>query len=234
MLLDDELSGLAYLKMLCEQLPDVEVVQAFDDPLIFLKEAGSLEFDFCLIDIEMPEITGLQVANLMQNKPIVFVTAYKEYATEAFDLNAIDYIKKPIKLERLQQAVSKVKRFIDGGSTKEKKTFIQLNTDKGKAILFFDKIAYIRSSDVDSRDKILWLFNREQFVLKNITFNKLLQMLPKNHFCRANRKEIISIHAIQVFSHDQITTSLTNSNGEVLKISLNDNYRNDFFATIQI
>jgi DNA-binding NarL/FixJ family response regulator len=58
LLLDDELPGLTYLKMLCEQLPDLEVVKAFDRPTIFLNEASNLDFDFCILDIEMPEMNG--------------------------------------------------------------------------------------------------------------------------------------------------------------------------------
>ena len=84
-LLDDEILGLKYLKMLCEQIDDIEVVKAFVDPELFINELDNLEFDFCILDIEMPKINGLQVANLLQNKPFIFATAYKEYATDAFD-----------------------------------------------------------------------------------------------------------------------------------------------------
>ncbi len=234
MLLDDELSGLTYLKMLCEQLTDIEVVRAFDNPITFLKEIDNIDFDFCILDIEMPEMNGLQVANLMRNKPLIFATAYKEYATEAFDLNAIDYIRKPIKIERLKQAVEKVKRYIEGGNKIITKNFTQLNTDKGKTILFFDKIAYIKSSEIDARDKVLTMFSQEQLVLKNITFDKLIQILPQEQFCRVNRKEIISLHTVQVFSHDEITTNIVDKNGSFVKVSLSENYKNDFFKKIQI
>jgi len=108
LLLDDELPSLSYLKMLCEQIEQIEVLKAFNSAQRLLQEAPSLDFDFCILDIEMPEINGLQTANLLQGKPVIFATAYKEYAADAFDLNAIDYIRKPIKLERLQQAIQKL------------------------------------------------------------------------------------------------------------------------------
>jgi len=208
LLLDDELPGLTYLKMLCEQIPDLEVVRAFDNPVKFLEEVKNLDFDFCILDIEMPEMNGLQIANLLNGKPVIFATAYKEYAVEAFDLNALDYLTKPIKTERLQKAVEKAKIFIRNSSHQNLRTFIQLNTDKGKAVLFFDKIAYIRTSATDSRDKVARLFDGEEFVLKNISFPKLLKLLPASDFCRINKKEIISIKAVQVFSFDEITTGL--------------------------
>jgi DNA-binding LytR/AlgR family response regulator len=234
LLLDDELPGLTYLKMLCEQLPDLEVVKAFNDPSNFVKEASNLEFDFCILDIEMPEMNGLQIANLLNRKPIIFATAYKDYAAEAFDLNALDYIRKPIKIERLKQAIDKVKKQISTSSDQRKKTYIQLNTNKGKAILFFDKIAYIKTSENESRDKVARLFDGEEFVLKNITFDKLTEFLPTSDFCRVNKKEILSIKAVQVFSFDEITTNLISEQGKNIKLSLNENYRNEFLQKVKI
>jgi DNA-binding LytR/AlgR family response regulator len=234
LLLDDELPGLTYLKMLCEQLPDLEVVKAFDNPNNFLKEASKLDFDICILDIEMPEMNGLQIANLLNGKPLIFATAYKDYAAEAFDQNAIDYIRKPIKIDRLKQAVEKARKHLGSSTESNQKTYIQLNTNKGKAILFFDKIAYIKTSENDSRDKVARLFDGEEFVLKNITFDKLTELLPSTDFCRINKKEILSIKAVQVFSFDEITTNLISDQGKSIKISLSENYRNEFLQKVKI
>jgi DNA-binding LytR/AlgR family response regulator len=234
LLLDDELPGLTYLKMLCEQLPDVEVVKSFNNPILFLKEVQHLEFDFCVLDIEMPEMNGLQIANLLHGKPIIFVTAYSEYAVDAFDLNAIDYIRKPIKIDRLQQAILKVKKHIESKTDHFQKTFVQVNSNKGKVLIFFDKIAFIKTSETDSRDKVVKLFECEEFVLKNITFDKLIELLPRNEFCRINKKEIISIRAVQVFSFDEITSNIMLENGKNIKFSLSENYRNEFLQKIKI
>ncbi len=233
-MLDDELPGLTYLKMLCEQLPNLEVVKAFNNPNSLLNELSKLEFDFCILDIEMPDINGLQIANLLNGKPVIFATAYKEYAADAFDLNAIDYIVKPIKIDRLKQAVDKVSKQISPSSSLNNKKFIQLNTNKGKALLFFDKIAYIKTSDNDSRDKDLQMFNGESYILKNITFEKLIEILPKEDFCRVNKREILSIKAVKVFSFDEITTVLLKENGKNIHISLNEIYRNEFLQKIKI
>jgi len=130
LLLDDELPGLKYLKMLCEQIPELEVVKAFNSPETFLMELSSLEFDLCILDIEMPGMDGLSIANLLGDKPVIFTTAYKEYAAEAFDLNAIDYIRKPVTRERLQTAVNKALYRIR--QSNPARNFIQINTNKGK------------------------------------------------------------------------------------------------------
>ncbi|MCO5248147.1 MAG: response regulator transcription factor [Chitinophagales bacterium] len=230
-LLDDELPGLAYLKMLCEQIPDVKVVKAFNDSTKFLNEIANLEFDFCILDIEMPNIDGLQIANLLKGKPFFFVTAYKEYASDAFDLNAIDYVRKPIHKDRLRQAIEKVKKNLTNTTLNEKK-FAQLNTNKGKTILFFDTIAYIKTAENDSRDKVVTLFGEEEIIIKNITFSVLLKLLPIDQFCQINKSEIVAIKAIQVFSFDEITTTLL-LDGKPLRLSLNENFRGDFLRKIR-
>lgn len=231
LLLDDELPGLTYLKMLCEQIPDLEVVKAFNNPKTFLKEVPNLEFDLCIMDIEMPEINGLQVANLLNGKPVIFTTAYKEYAAEAYDIDAIDYVSKPVKMERLQQAIAKAKLRLH--TKKDEKEFIQLNTDKGKALIFFDQLCYIKVSEIDSRDKIVQLQDGTVITLKNISFDKLLRILPENNFVRINKKEIISLKIVQVFSFDEIISNMQLPSGNNLKLILSETYRNEFLQKVR-
>jgi DNA-binding LytR/AlgR family response regulator len=231
LLLDDELPGLAYLKMLCEQIPDLEVVKAFDNPQTFLAEVPALTFDLCILDIEMPELNGLQVSRLLNEKPVIFTTAYKEYAVDAFNIDAIDYIQKPVKLERLHQAVAKAKKQIP---VKEiPKPVMQVNTDKGKAIIPIDQLLYIRASEIDGRDKVAQLSDGSLLTLKNVSFEDLQQFLPVNNFVRINKKEIIALKAVQLFSFNEITTNILDKSGNVLKLALGEVYRNDFIRKVQ-
>ena len=232
LLLDDELPGLKYLKMLCEQIPELEVVKAFNSPETFLKELSSLEFDLCILDIEMPGMDGLSIVNLLGDKPVIFATAYKEYAAEAFDLNAIDYIRKPVTKERLQTAVNKALNRIR--QTNPAKNFIQINTNKGKTLLLFNQVAHIKSSESDSRDKIAQLLDGKTLILKNISLEKLLQHLPKPDFCQVNKKEVIALHSVQFFSHDEITTNIIQLSGKPLVITLGDVYREDFLQKVNL
>lgn len=232
LLLEDELPGLTYLKMLCEQIPELEVVKAFNNPKTFLKEVPNLDFDLCIMDIEMPEMNGLEVANLLHGKPVIFTTAYKEYAAEAYDINAVDYVRKPVKMERLQQAIAKAK--IRLNTTKKVKDFIQLNTNKGKALIFFDQVCYIKVSDVDSRDKIIQFFDGSEIILKNISFDKLLTILPKSHFVRINKKEIIALKTVKVFSFYEIITNIQLPSGQNLKLILSETYRSEFMQKVKI
>jgi len=232
LLLDDELPGLTYLKMLCEQLPQLEVVKAFNSPELFLSEFPGLDFDLCILDIEMPGINGLQVANLLRGKPVIFTTAYKEYAADAFDVDAVDYVQKPVKLERIRQAVLKAQSRLSAG--KVANPFIQLNTDKGKALVLIDQLCYIHVSKIDSRDKVARLFDGTEIILKNIAFERLQALLSKQEFVRINKKELIALKVVQVFSFDEITTNIPSATGETIKLFLSEAYRKAFIERVSI
>jgi DNA-binding LytR/AlgR family response regulator len=226
LLLDDELPGLTYLKLLCEQIPELEVVRAFNDPEVFLKEFPGLDFDLCILDIEMPGTNGIQIASLLKGKPVIFTTAYKDYAADAFDLDAIDYVVKPVKIERLQQAVKKAIR--ETAQKTGHKNFIRLNTDKGNTLLFFDQLVYVKTSEIDSRDKTALLANGTSLQLKNISFEKLISLLPSADFCRINKKELIVLRSVQHFSSDQITTNIYLQSEKPMILTLGEPYRADF------
>lgn len=215
--------------MLCEQLPELEVVKAFNRADVFLKESAQLEFDVCIMDIEMPEMSGLQLAGLLKDKPVIFVTAYKEYAAEAFDLDAVDYVRKPIQKERLQQAVTKAISRLN--NKQPGKQFLQLNTDKGKSLIFFDQLVHIKASAVDSRDKTAVLADGKTLTLKNVSFEKLVQQLPSAGFVRINKSELIALKIIQSFSADAVVMKMPAS-GEVLTRALSEVYRKDFLLRV--
>nr|WP_321520430.1 response regulator transcription factor [uncultured Macellibacteroides sp.] len=232
LLLDDELPGLTYLKMLCEQIPQLEVVKAFNRPDLFIEESSKLDFDLCILDIEMPQTNGIQIAELLKHKLIIFTTAHKEYAAEAFDLDAVDFVRKPIQLERLQSAVNKAFKRIP--YTKYGEKFINLNTDKGKSLIFFDQLCYIKASVIDSRDKNVLLKDGSKICLKNISFEKLQTILPPNKFCRINKQEIIALDIVQHFSVDQITSALTCEQNKPQIFYLSEVYRKNFLEKVKI
>jgi DNA-binding LytR/AlgR family response regulator len=217
--------------MLCEQIPELEVVKAFNNPDVFLSEIPELEFDLCILDIEMPKISGIEVANLLQGKLIIFATAYKEFALEAFELDAVDYLQKPIKKERLQMALQKaLKRSLQENPIKK---FVQLQADKGKILMYFDKINYIKTASIDSRDKEVLLDEGSTVILKNISFEKLLELLPTSDFCRINKHEIIKLGIVQFFSSDQITTNCI-FKGKNLTLTLGNSFKKDFLSKLTL
>lgn len=232
LLLDDELPGLMYLKMLCEQIPEVEIVKTFNNPEKLLNEIPNLDFDLLISDIEMPGIDGLYLASLLKDKMIIFCTAYKDYAADAFTIDALDYITKPVKIERLQKAISKAVDRFDKSTNANK--FIHLNTDKGKSLLYFNQILYIKSALGDSRDKTVLLTDGSLLNLKNVKFDTLLSELPEADFSRINKKEIVSIKAIKFFNHNEIVLHHLDKNDKNTSLTLSEVYRTDFLNKIKI
>lgn len=223
-LLDDELLNLSYLKMILDQFPEVEVVKTYNDSHTFLKECNNIDFDCCFLDIQMPKITGLELAKQLSAKHVVFITAHKEFAADAFDLNAIDYIRKPISVERLKQAIDKINKT---ESKKESSSVIFINTDKGKKLLKTNEIVCIETAPIDSRDKIILLQDGTEVLGKNISFDWLSKQLNEMPFVRVNKKEIISLEYIAHFTLNEITIEIKEKQF-TKRVSLSTVYRNDF------
>jgi len=113
-LIDDERLALQQLKMMLEMIGGVEVIATYQDPAEAVRGAKQLSPDAAFIDIQMPEINGIDVSLQLQEAipkiEIVFVTAFDQYAVRAFDLNAIDYILKPVQKHRLEQTVARIQK----------------------------------------------------------------------------------------------------------------------------
>jgi DNA-binding LytR/AlgR family response regulator len=229
--LDDELPGLMYLKMLCEQLPELDIIKSYNNPERLREDMDKLDFDLCITDIEMPGIDGLTLAQQLQGKLVIFTTAYKDYAAAAFDIEAVDYITKPVTKERLQKAVRKALEVFN--SPRLSQPYLQWNTDKGKGMLYYSRIVYIKSSESDSRDKEVLQTDGQTMVLKNINFTTLLQSLPAGQFCRLNKKEVVALTAIQFFSHNEVVLHPTVNAGKGMSLSLSDTYRTAFMEQVK-
>jgi DNA-binding LytR/AlgR family response regulator len=180
----------------------------------------------------MPGIDGLRLAQLLQNKLVIFTTAYKDYAVDAFEIDAVDYITKPVKKERLHKAVVKALERLNQNSGLPK--FIPLNSDKGKIVLYFHQIVLVKSAANDSRDKEVLLQDGSVIILKNINFETLLSQLPPADFCRINKKEIVAMKAVKFFNHNEIALQQLDKNGRNTAVVLSETYRSDFLLKVKI
>lgn len=233
LLLDDEHLSLTYLKLLCQQIPELEVIKTFDSPREFIDNYSKYDFNLVILDIDMPEINGLQIAEILVDKPLIFTTAYPEYAADAFDLQAIDFVRKPLKLDRLKQAVQRLRA--EKTNIKEKQNkFVQLNTDSGRFLLYFEKILFIRTAENDSRDKEVMFNDQTSVIVKNISFEKLLTFLPSQLFCRINKREVIALHTVLSFSHDEIKSNITIEKNRSVTFYLGEVYKQSFVEKISL
>lgn len=225
-LVDDELPGLHYLKILCQDIPFVEIAGTYNRPEKAIADKDSVAFDLCLVDIEMPGINGMELARILA-KPVIFTTAYKDYAAEAFDINAIDYLVKPISISRLRQALEKACLFLQ--HQQQAASPVLLNTDRGKALIDFNEVALVTTATGDPRDKLLLLIDGTEILLKNYAFDMLKNYIHATKLLRVNKKQMIALRLVSVFTTTEITIKVKDA---LLTIALNTGYRAQFLQAV--
>lgn len=230
-IIDDEIPGLDYIRMLCSQINGIEVVKCFNDPAGFLQEVSNFEFDVCLLDIQMPDISGLQLSQLVSGKPVIFISAHSQFAADAFDINAIDFLRKPVSKERLEKALNKVRDLIKNKQIT--KDFYTFNSQKGISIVYFDEIFYITTDETEKRDKLAYLSNGSKLILKNISLENLLEILPTGQFSQINKRDIVSIKAVQYINQNEITLKIISNNNQPFQVILSDVYKQSFLHLIK-
>lgn len=213
--------------MLCEQISFIEVERCFNSPQEFLNSHQEIDFDVCLLDINMPDVNGIEIAQLLKGKQIIFTSAYPEFAVNAYEIEALDFIKKPVTKDRLEKALMKAQKNVKQNTHRN---FFTWNTNLGKSTLYFNEILFITTSEIDKRDKVLHLINDNEIVLKNITIDKLLSLLPAKNFIQINKAEIISKEIIQAFTSDEIVLKLKGKNKSTLYIG--DSFKKNFLSWI--
>lgn len=193
MVVDDESLALSRMQRLLGEL-GFSQVSLYDDPTEAIKEFSSHNFDVVFLDISMPKINGLELANiLLQINPkafIIFQTAYKEYALEAFSHGGIDYLLKPVSIESLQKAMSKIQSFFQTSPNQEKKILGKL----GSTLYLIDvnDIYYIKA-DLD--EVIIRIKETHVYVRKKI--GDMMQLLEGKNFFRIHRSIIVNVDRIK-------------------------------------
>jgi len=175
------------------------------DALVFLQNNG---IDLIFLDIRMPELLGTEFVQSLQSPPkIIFTTAFKEYALDGFELDAVDYLLKPVRFDRFLRAVSKAfpqkKDELTSDVIKvvsEKKInsgFIYLKSDRKMIKVMLDDILYIESA----RD-YLKVYTEDGTIITRQTISSIEAMLSDNEFIRIHRSFIVSIKKIKSFTHE--------------------------------
>lgn len=218
-LVDDEAQCLSALKNAIEEIGLLEIERSFLDPDKFLMQVDELKADIVFLDMEMP-IYGDEVARKLTDKKIIFVSGYVEQAIKGFEVNAIDFVPKPIRLSRLKTAI--LKAF---SQTTSSEHIIIKSQNSKKEIINVNKIAMVRCGD-DSRDKQIILENGKSILAKRINFNTLIEQLPSN-FLQINPGELVNLDFVnQLISTDSIGISFNNSHRELV---LGDRFKDAFF-----
>ncbi|HOX84268.1 MAG TPA: LytTR family DNA-binding domain-containing protein [Chryseolinea sp.] len=205
-IVDDEPLARRLITSHASKIEGLELVGECGNAIEAINLLRNKPVELIFLDIQMPEVTGIQFVNTLKNPPsIIFTTAFRDFAPEAFELEAIDYLLKPISFERFVKSVNK---FFDRKTVKipavsetreDAQDFLYIKVDRKIHKVLMSDVLYIESLDeyvkVHMLDKIL--ITRENI-------STLEQKLSKNSFVRIHRSFIVSVRKVTSLSSDGV------------------------------
>jgi DNA-binding LytR/AlgR family response regulator len=188
--IDDEPLALDIIQTYVSKLPYLQLVASFNNPLEAIKTIKEEGIDLLFLDINMPDMTGLDFVRTMVSPPkIILVTAYNHYALEGFEVNAVDYLLKPFSFDRFLIAVEKVySRML---SPKNEIDFIFVKSEHNVLKVALSTIQYI-----EGYKDYLKIFTSEAKPILTITTIKAMEAILPDYFLRVHKSYIISINKI--------------------------------------
>jgi DNA-binding LytR/AlgR family response regulator len=226
--IDDEPLALDVIEKHISKIPDLELVQKCTSPLQALEIINKEEIDLIFLDIEMSEITGIQMLKSMNKKPMVILTtAYESYALEGYELDVLDYLLKPISFERFLKAVNKAQETFllrKGGQPKENPSyengFIFVKSEYQMIKINLRDILYI-----EGLKDYVKIYCGPKPILSLQNLKGIESKLPSAHFFRVHKSFIVSIPKIDSVHKGRIKV------GEI-EIPIGENYRDAFLKVI--
>jgi DNA-binding LytR/AlgR family response regulator len=226
--IDDEFLARQYIKDYIQKLPFLNLVGDYNSPLLVIEEIKDKKIDILFLDIQMPDISGLDFLKTLNPQPyVILTTAYKEYALEGYEHNVADYLLKPFSFDRFLKAVNKVVNKIQKDkaplildknpeiSQKPliEKTYLIIRADRKLYKINYDDLIYI-----EGQKSYVTFHTRERKITALITLKELEEILPEDQFVRIHKSFIVSIKDI-----DTLEGNLLELCG--IKLSIGSSYR---------
>lgn len=220
-LIDDEPLARSILAELLEDEKDIEIVASCNDGFEGMKAIQEHQPDLIFLDIQMPKITGFELLELLENPPkVIFTTAYDEYALKAFEVNALDYLLKPISVERLQKSLDKVRTQIKEPQAEvaadpktlqlpEQSQRIVVKDGGHIKIIPLPEVLYIEAAD-----DYVKVTTADKYFLKHQRMAHFEAQLPAHQFVRVHRSYIVNvqhIHKVELYEKENYCVILRNN-----------------------
>jgi two-component system response regulator LytT len=193
---DDEEPAREEIKFLLSHFTDFELVGEFSDAFNALNTLLSKQVDVVFFDVDMPGFSGIKLAEVLKNVKnapiIVFVTAYSEYAVKAFELNATDYLVKPVDPKRFSETVARVKEKLAGKKT-EAPNFIIGEKQSSLFLLKPNEIIYLYSKN----EKTFAKTKDGDLYCKGVTLQSAEERLKQHHFFRIHKSYLVNVNEIK-------------------------------------
>jgi DNA-binding LytR/AlgR family response regulator len=208
-IVDDNKMARMALKQLVSQVPSLELLSECTDAQEALDTLNDTQVDLLLLDIEMPGITGLDLTKKLGNsRPlIIFTTAKTDYAVEAFELNVVDYLVKPIALPRFRQAVEKAQEAIESNKEEmkvEEQAFVFVKDNGVLKRIAIDDILFL-----EAMGDYVKVHTPQKFHVVHATLKSIEEKLPASKFLRVHRSYIVAINKIDYIQEGTISIGKT-------------------------
>ena len=194
--IDDEPLALGLLADYASRTEGLELLKIYTNPIEALNYLKNFAVDLLFLDIQMPDISGISFYKLVEQTPmVIFTTAHSGYAVEGFNLNAIDYLLKPIEYDRFVQAVNKAQNF-KGYSKQEANSInksIQVRSEYSLVKIAIREIEYIESFDDFIK---IHITGTKTPIMTLMSLKTILELLPADQFMRVHRSYIIPLNNI--------------------------------------
>ena len=223
-ILDDEPLAIKLLSGYVAKTPLLELTLATTDPFKALATVQSGEVDLILLDIQMPELTGIQFMKIIDNKcGVILTTAYKDYALQGFEFDVIDYLLKPISFEKFHAAIQKATQRLNTQlPPKDYNHYLFVKSEHRLIKVNFDEIFYFESfrdyiTIHTTSDKIMTLQSLRSFE----------ETLPSDKFLRIHKSHLIAIDKISAIENNRILINNT-------FLPIGEVYRDQVFTKLQL
>ncbi len=224
MIVDDEAPARSELRFLLEETGRVEEIMEATSAREAVERMMEGKADVMFLDISMPKTTGMQLAEALyklKNPPaIVFVTAYSEYALDAFNVDAVDYLMKPVEADRLSQALDKVEARIEPQQPQQNHSSVEripVVKSGRKVLVPIDQIRYI-----EAKDDYSCIYTDNDRFLSTISLAKLEEKLAPHGFFRVHRGYIVNlefVEDVEVISSGILQLGITGIEGKKISVS---------------
>jgi two-component system, LytTR family, response regulator len=224
LIVDDEPPAREVLRHYAAQLPSLEVTSECENAIQAFGFLQKHAVDLIFLDIRMPQLNGNDFLKSLTHPPlIIFTTAYSEYAVEAYELNVVDYLVKPVRFDRFLKSMQKVfaaynmKPVAEAPAIEEKKIepFVYFRADRKMIKVMLDDILYI-----ESMKDYIKIFTKQAVIITKQSISSVEAMLPDKEFVRVHRSYIVSLKKIKSFTSELMEIEKT-------EIPIGKLYRNE-------
>jgi DNA-binding LytR/AlgR family response regulator len=228
--IDDDLSALRIIKEYCSRIQFVNLAGTFTNPFEAVHTINNNQVDLIFLDIVMPQITGPEFLKTLYNPPmVIFSTAFREYASDAFECDAVDYLVKPVVFERFSKAVNKAFQLIKMKnpaeiSVEEKPGvshgFLMVKVEYTTIRVNLNEILYI-----EGLKDYVKIYAEGRLILTKTTMKNIIEKLPSGSFFRVHKSYIISVDKIDMIENSRIVIGNQ-------RIPIGESYRSSFFEMV--